>query len=307
VLLRTAIGWHFFYEGYTKHVASEEGQGFSAEGYLRGSAGPLAPYFHDLIPDYEGLGRIDQAQLVQGWEDEVKRFADHYHFDEDQNQKAAAILSDTRDKARAWFEDPETIEKIEKYRADLARAHELEATPPAIAFERERAEEVRKKVGEERQELVATVDAWSGTLKDAVTGLIKPEQVRDQGPHLVTWTRMDWINFITKVSLLAIGACLLLGLFTPLAALGGAAFLTLIYLSLPPWPGLPANPLAEGHYLYVNKNLIELLACLVLASTPNGLWIGLDALLFGWRARRRHRRAEVAAARDRSAQPVRMA
>ena len=37
--------------------------------------------------------------------------------------------------------------------------------------------------------------------------------------------------------------------------------------------------MAEGHYCYVNKNLIEMLACLVLASTPNGLWIGLDALL----------------------------
>ena len=51
---------------------------------------------------------------------------------------------------------------------------------------------------------------------------------------------------------------------------------------MPPWPGLPEAPIAEGHYVYVNKNLIEMLACLVLASTPNGLWIGLDALLFGW-------------------------
>ena len=48
--------------------------------------------------------------------------------------------------------------------------------------------------------------------------------------------------------------------------------------------------MAEGHYLYVNKNLIEMLACLALASTPNGLWLGLDALLFGWidRAARGH-------------------
>jgi hypothetical protein len=53
------------------------------------------------------------------------------------------------------------------------------------------------------------------------------------------------------------------------------------YLSMPPWPGLPESPKLEGHYRFVNKNLVEMVACLVLASTPNGLWIGLDALLFG--------------------------
>ncbi len=61
----------------------------------------------------------------------------------------------------------------------------------------------------------------------------------------------------------------------------------MIYLSMPPWPGLPTNPRAEGHYFIVSKNLIELLACLVVATTPSGHWIGLDALFFGARRRRR--------------------
>jgi hypothetical protein len=56
---------------------------------------------------------------------------------------------------------------------------------------------------------------------------------------------------------------------------------------MPPWPGLPPNPLAEGHYFIVNKNLIEMLACLALVFIPTGNWIGLDALLFGWMFRRR--------------------
>jgi hypothetical protein len=38
----------------------------------------------------------------------------------------------------------------------------------------------------------------------------------------------------------------------------------------------------------VSKNLVELIACLVVAATPNGRWIGLDALVFGIR---RHRLA----------------
>ena len=61
----------------------------------------------------------------------------------------------------------------------------------------------------------------------------------------------------------------------------------MIYLSMPPWPGLPPNPKAEGHYLIVSKNLIELIACLVIATTPSGHWIGLDALFFGGRRRGR--------------------
>jgi len=308
VLLRTAIGWHFFYEGYTKQVSGAEGQSFSAEGYLRGSAGPLSPYFHALVPDYYSLSRLDQAELERSWDQEVARIADHYQFDEAQREDAEKILASSKAKADAEFADPETIEKIKKFRTDLDRLRQLEASPPTISFERERAEEVRKKVDTERRELVATVDAWEETLREGVAGLVTPEQAERIGPPSVSWTRLDWINFITKVSLLAIGACLMLGLLTPLASLGGAAFLALIYLSMPPWPGLPANPLAEGHYLYVNKNLIELLACLVLASTPNGLWIGLDALLFGWVGRRRARRAEAAAERehDRSARPARI-
>ena len=68
---------------------------------------------------------------------------------------------------------------------------------------------------------------------------------------------------------------------TAWAALGAAAFLAMIYLSMPPWPGVPPNPKAEGHYLIVSKNLVELLACLVVATTPSGHWIGFDALFFG--------------------------
>lgn len=51
VLLRTLIGWHFFYEGYTKllHPAwSRTGvplEPFSSAGYLRNASGPFAELF----------------------------------------------------------------------------------------------------------------------------------------------------------------------------------------------------------------------------------------------------------------------
>ena len=72
----------------------------------------------------------------------------------------------------------------------------------------------------------------------------------------------------------------------------------MIYLSMPPWPGLPPNPRAEGHYWIVSKNLVELIACLVIATTASGHWFGLDALFFGARRRRRWARYERRLRRD---------
>jgi hypothetical protein len=92
--------------------------------------------------------------------------------------------------------------------------------------------------------------------------------------------------------LCAMGICLILGFLTPFAALCAAGFLAMIYLSMPPWPGLPPNPKAEGHYWIVSKNLVELIACLLIATTASGHWFGLDALFFGARRRRRWARYE---------------
>jgi len=79
---------------------------------------------------------------------------------------------------------------------------------------------------------------------------------------------------------LIIGACLLLGLFSRLASLGGAAFLLMLYLAMPPFPWLPDPPRPlEGHYLFVSKNAIEMFALLVLATTQSGRWAGLDGLI----------------------------
>src|SRR5262249_30524138 len=69
----------------------------------------------------------------------------------------------------------------------------------------------------------------------------------------------------------------------------GALMILSFFLAAPPLPGVPEAFRVEG-YPYVNKNLVEALALLLLATTPVGRWVGLDgaiALLF-----RRHRAAE---------------
>ncbi len=79
---------------------------------------------------------------------------------------------------------------------------------------------------------------------------------------------------------------------------------------MPPWPGVPPNPKAEGHYWIVSKNLIELLACLVVATTPSGYWIGLDALFsvpgaaVAWREQRPTARCLSTVTRADAADPL---
>ena len=100
---------------------------------------------------------------------------------------------------------------------------------------------------------------------------------------------LSTVDYLVAYGLMAIGICLLLGLFSRTACVGGAIFLLLLYLAMPPFPWLPDPPRpTEGHYLFVSKNLIEMLALLALATTRSGCWAGLDGLvqfLNPWRRR----------------------
>jgi thiosulfate dehydrogenase [quinone] large subunit len=66
VVLRTLIGWHFLYEGYTKllHPAwSQDGAplaAWSSAGYLRAASGPLAPVWH-WMGSSSWIGSLDLA------------------------------------------------------------------------------------------------------------------------------------------------------------------------------------------------------------------------------------------------------
>lgn len=297
MLLRIAIGWHFLYEGLEKVESTHKGaKPFTAEPYLRNATGPLAPYFRGLVPDVNSLAKLDPVRLKASWKDEVDRLSDHYHFDQAQRAKAQQELKASEDYADIWFEDRGTKEDRQKYYAELRKVQAIEQNPKALSYERERAAASRKDLDVDRRKLIADLDARAVTLREAVTKLATEEQREAAGTYSPPRTTLDFVNLSTMWGLVIMGTCLILGLFTPLAALAGAVFLGQIYLSMPPWPGLPANPLAEGHYFIVNKNLIELLACLALACIPSGSWIGLDALLFGARRRRRELARELAEA-----------
>ena len=315
VLLRTAIGWHFLYEGTQKILSTPEGKAsilakvfpipegpvFSSEPYLRASSGPLAPHFRALIPDVDSRDKLNAAKVKGNFAAIVAQVTSHYSFDGKQRVDADKILRDRSQVADTWFASLDNRERIQKYFDELAEVEAIERNPSAMLYERELAIKDRKTAEADRKELVKEVDPWAATLRDSLVALATPDQSKEAGPYQAPWTQMDWLDRSTMYGLSAVGFCLLLGVFTPAAALGGAVYLLSFYLSMPPWPGLPEG-ITEGHYRYVNKNLIELIALLALAATPNGLWIGLDAFLFGWIGRADARReAERVAALEREA------
>ncbi len=93
-------------------------------------------------------------------------------------------------------------------------------------------------------------------------------------------------DLITMWGLTIVGVCLVLGLLTRLASLGGIAFILLFYLCNPPFIGYFYSIPTEGSYLIVNKNLVELCALIVIFATGSGRFAGLDRILHGLFARR---------------------
>jgi uncharacterized membrane protein YphA (DoxX/SURF4 family) len=120
------------------------------------------------------------------------------------------------------------------------------------------------------------------------------------GMEFKTTTRTEFQDLGMMFGLCAIGAGLILGLFTRLSAFSAAVFLAMFYFSMPPWPGVQEVAPLEGHYLIVNKNLVELIACLMIMTSGVGRWLGLDAFIGAIVDRRRRNKAVQAAAQSRS-------
>ena len=83
-------------------------------------------------------------------------------------------------------------------------------------------------------------------------------------------------DFLNVWGLILVGAGLIAGLMTRWAAVGGMLLLAMYYASHPPFIGLTYALPSEGSYLWVNKNLIELVALGVVMVFPTGNILGLD-------------------------------
>ena len=92
-------------------------------------------------------------------------------------------------------------------------------------------------------------------------------------------TMIVWVDGLNMAALIIVGLTLTLGFFEKTGAFIGIGLLALYYLAHPSFPWL-TQVNVEGSYWFVNKNLIELVACMVIFQYPTAQYFGL-ARLFG--------------------------
>lgn len=295
--------------------------------YYRGLAGdPLADRL-TVADDKEApplLARDWQAYLDEftrhyKLDDEQAKRA-HAIFDQAKS-KAVLWLTSTKEAVQlpSSVSPPPTValtvpERLEVLARLQRQANEaaalLPSDDPALLKKfKDATASVNKWRGELKKGLAAQTAAYQknlrDVLKDAKTGTYRTFKTTDAAavprdysemppmtthprPPMPTWSPLEWSDFLIAWGLVVIGGALLLGLLSRLSSAAGALLVLSFYLAMPPLPGWPEPPRAEGHYLLINKTLIEAIALMALASIPTGRWAGIDGLLqFIWPGRRK--------------------
>ena len=96
-------------------------------------------------------------------------------------------------------------------------------------------------------------------------------------------TLLQVVDFLNVWGLMLVGLALMAGWLTRVASWCGALLLLFYFVAYPPIPGYTFGMAAEGNYLWVNKNLVELAFLLLLGGAPTTWHFGVDRLLKQWR------------------------
>lgn len=170
---------------------------------------------------------------------------------------------------------PQRLEWLEmlRQRLDEAQARAKAELGNGYGYERDRVHALRLELLAAEAQLAQDANDFLAELRNDLTG---GKEGADIPP-----SRGPLLDKITMWFLVAVGVSLLAGFLTKLGLLAGAGFLVITYLTHPAFPWLVQPPGTEGNPLFVNKNVIEMLAMLALACFPTGRWMGLDALFLG--------------------------
>jgi uncharacterized membrane protein YphA (DoxX/SURF4 family) len=275
VLLRVSIGWHFYTEGIEKRDAKN----WSAAPFFGNASGPFAEHFRRMVWDGDGRLRLERGNTEAVLTDFKDKAAAHYGFDENQNKSAAAALKAAMEQydwvLNVHADDLEEFklgrDRIQKLETDTREKH-VRDNVSSLGGQRATIRQEWTKKGAAALQQVSSV--WEG-FESAIQGIATAEQTANRGPFQLVKPRTfnidtSVIDGIIPYFDIAVGLCLLLGLFTPLAGLAAAGFLFSVFLSqYPPTTG-PSSSMYQ---------LIESMACLVIAATGAGRFAGLDYFL----------------------------
>ncbi len=282
-LLRICIGWHFLYEGMWKYNHPE----FTADAYLSQARGPFVESYRSLIPDYYGRERLDVKAMTERWQTYLERAADHYAFDQNQRTAADGMLKLREAQLNAYLKPdptkPQLDAEVAKYLKDIDAWQQQgqERSTGDVPYQKARHWERLQKLKSEIAPRLAEIDAMDSAYKKSVRSLATPEQRQKLGELADDRPLVRKLEALTTYTLIIVGLCLMVGLLTRLNSVAGAAFmLTAVVLPQLAWPDtLPLPHPSAGHSLFVTKEVIEMVALLVLAATAAGRYGGLDFFL----------------------------
>lgn len=271
VLLRLAIGWHFHSEGSDKYRQGN----WDPTPFFANAKGPFAQQFRDVVWDHNGAVRRD-PEFTHWWLGEYRdRAAAYYTFGETELSAANQALDRLMDNHEALLDEYKN--DLEEYDLGLVRIEELKSKKDRTGVESLAGQivSIQRENDAKLKPAMAEIDLlWSG-YEGTINSLAAPNQRELSAPLPLYKPRTASVDTSTLSRYvpyfdLAIGWCLLLGLFTPLAALAAAGFLASVFLSqLPPTAGPTST----------YNQLVECMACLVIAATGAGRFAGLDFFL----------------------------
>ncbi len=269
IVLRVTIGWHFLYQGIWKL----ENPDFSSAGFLGQAKGPLEDRFLALVPDYWGHERLDKQRVLDAIDDYRERFGRRFDLNDQQNQLADRVAKAHTSQVKDFFDEQKA--DMESYFHDLERLETVKHDPASeLQFQKKRNWDKRQELQSRLKGWKNQLETWTSGYRSELAGILSDAQRKEIWVPDQRKFGMD--DFIT-LSNVAIGFCLMIGLFTRTAALGGAVFLAMIVIAQPELPGVyPQAPAAAGRSLIVTKEFIEGVALLCLATLPGGRWGGLD-------------------------------
>ena len=201
--------------------------------------------------------------------------AEKYELDDEQKYHAERLCRRYRQSVKDYLADNQA--DIVVYFAALDRFGQRKSGGNnGAAYQKTRLYDGQQKLRKEVNVWLDELDSANEGYQAALWNVLDDRQ-KAEGSLPLPVSGMDAINFMVTYGLSAIGLCLLLGLFTRPAALGGAMFMLFVILTQPGWPTIyPPAPPAVGHSLLVNKDFIEMLALLLVMVTASGRWCGLD-------------------------------
>ena len=271
VLLRLTVGWHFYSEGVDKSASGN----WSAAPFFANAKGPLAQHYRQMVWDHDGTLRLNRDRTMLEWAQFRDRIAKHYGFDAEQVRQARGNYIKAVDQYD-WVMEQDAAD-LQEYELGRERIKELGIDPVRTGVEslEGQKETIRREWIAKAAPTLELIDKIWANYEVAQNAVASREQVEAHGPLRIVKPRTGridtsvidrWVPYFD----MAVGLCLMLGLFTPVAALAAAGFLGSVFLSqYPPTSG-------PGSSIY---QLIEGVACLVLAGTGAGRFAGLDFFL----------------------------